>query len=433
MPLALACAALAVLCLMAARSQQRLASFSASPAAVAALQSAEQRAALAARVDAELATLRQTASHARAAAATRGELSSRFEKLLGDAALQSVFVVHSDTLLGWAGTLHASPRALVWPSGVAATQFGLTLYAESDSAGVRAVATSLLDAVPPADRLARGLAQRLPGTEVTEGFIFTPPADRAGPDALRYVDDGRVLFVARASVPSPEEVRLRMLERARVRVGVTLLIALIAFLIASARRESGTAAAVGAVLVVLRCIAVVPLSEYSTRSRLFDATVYFLPAGRAFSANAAALALASATLLFAALLVTRRARHALAPLVGATIAIVGALLGPYFVRALSRGIAPPSEGAGAALWMIWEIPLCLAATTLLVVAAWGGRVALRSRHRGLDPTAGPALAALAAIVAPLVWMAPGQWPTWYGVLWVVALLALVATRPSRHW
>ena len=433
MPLALAAAALAVFCLMAARAQQRLASFSAAPAAVGALQAAEQRAALAAGVDAELATLRHVALQARAAAATQGEVASRLEKLVRDGARQSVFVVRADTLLGWAGTLHASPRALVWPSGVAATPFGLTLYAESDSANVRAVATSLLYAVPPADRLARGLAQRLPGTEVTEGFTFAPPTDPAGPDALRYIDDGRVLFVARTIVPSPEEVRLRMLERARVRAGVALLIALIAFIVASARRESGVAAGVGGVLVVLRCIAVVPLSEYSTRSRLFDPSVYFLPAGRAFSANAAALALTSATLLFAALLVTRRARHALWPLVGATIAIVGALLGPYFVRALSRGIAPPSEGAGAALWMIWEIPLCLAATTFLVVAAWGGRAALRSRRIGLDPAAGPALAALAAIVAPLIWMAPGQWPTWYGVLWIVALLALVGARPSRHW
>jgi signal transduction histidine kinase len=418
---------------MAARAQQRLASFSAAPAAVGALQAAEQRAALAARVDAELATLRRVALHARQTAAEQGELAARLEKLIDNPAWQSVFVVRSDTLLGWAGTLHASPRALVWPSGVAATPFGFTLYAESDSAGVRAVATSLLYAAPPADRLTRGLSQRLPGTEITEGFTFSPPADPAGPDALRYVDDGRVLFVARAIVPSNEEVRFRMLERARVRVGVALLIALIAFLVAAARRESGAAATLGAVLVVLRCIAVVPLSEYSTRSRLFDASVYFLPAGRAFSANAAALALTSATLLFAALLVTRRARHALSPLVGATIALVGAMLGPYFVRALSRGIAPPSEGAGAALWMIWEIPLCLAATSLLVIATWGGHVALRSRRRGVDPAAGPAVAALAAIVAPLVWMAPGQWPSWYGGLWVVALLVLVAARPSRHW
>jgi len=70
-PLGLACAALAVLCLMAARSQQRLASFSAAPAAVGSLQAAEQRAALAARVDAELVALRQIAAHARAAATSQ--------------------------------------------------------------------------------------------------------------------------------------------------------------------------------------------------------------------------------------------------------------------------------------------------------------------------------------------------------------------------
>jgi two-component system nitrogen regulation sensor histidine kinase NtrY len=433
LPLGLACTALLAFGAMAARAQQRLASFSASPAAVGAIQSAEQRASLAARVDAELATLRHVAARARSTSASETESSSRLERLLGDPVRRSVLVVHGDTLLGWAGTLHANPRALSGPSGVVATPFGLTLYAASDSAGVRAVATSLLYAAPPADRLTRGIAQRLPGSEVTEGFTFTPPSDSSGPDALRYIDDGRALFVARAIIPSPDEVRFRMLERARVRAGVALFVALVAFLIAAARREAGTAAAVGAVLVVLRCIAVVPLSEYSTRSRLFDATVYFLPAGRAYSANAAALALTSATLLLAALLLARRVGHALPRALGVTMAVVGVLAGPYFVRALSRGIAPPSEGAGAALWLIWQIPLCLAATTLLVLAAWSGRIALGSRRRGFDQAAGPALAMLAAIIAPLVWMAPGQWPRWYGVLWAVSVAVLIAARPSRHW
>ena len=63
------------------------------------------------------------------------------------------------------------------------------------------VAAALLYASPPADRLARGLAQRIPGSEVTEGFVFTAPTDSAGPDALRYSDAGRPLFVARAHRP----------------------------------------------------------------------------------------------------------------------------------------------------------------------------------------------------------------------------------------
>jgi signal transduction histidine kinase len=432
LPLAITFAGLFIFAVLAARAQQRLASFAREPAAVGARQAADQRALLASRVDAELATLRTASLRARRLSETGEDLSLALEHAVDDQVRRSALVVHGDTLLAWAGTLHANPRALAGPSGVVATPFGLTLYAASDSDGVRAVATSLLYAAPPADRLTRGLAQRLPGSEVTEGFEFTTPADSGGPDALRYSDEGRPLFVARAIVPSQEEVRFRMRERARVPVGVILLVSLVTLLVAAARREMGALATLGVVLVVLRCIAVVPLSEFSTRSRFFDASVYFLAAGRAFTSNAAALTLTSATLLLAALLVVRRVRRGPPRAVGAAIAVVGTVLGPYLVRTLSRGIAPPAEGAGVALWLMWEIPLCLAATTLLVLAAWGGRAALSGR-RSVDPAAGPALAMLAAIVAPLVWMAPGQWPEWYALLWVAAVAALVATRRRRYW
>src|SRR5215207_161811 len=430
-PLAVSCVALLAFAIMAAVAQQRLARFSSAPATVGAEQAAAQRVLLASRVDAELATLRDAAARARRLEAT-DELSGRLQRIIGDPVPRSALVVRRDTLLGWAGTLHANPRALVGPSGVVVTPFGLTLYAASDSGGVRAMAASLLYASPPADRLTRGLAQRLPGSEVTEGFVFSTPSDSASGDALHYTDAGRPLFVARAVVPSADEVRFRMRERARVRVGVALLIALVALVVAASRREVGTLATVGAVLVVLCTVAIVPLSEFSTRSRFFDASVYFFAPGRAFTANAAALTLTSATLLLAALLVVRRVRSGPPRALGLAIGGLGAVLGPYLVRALPRGIAPPAEGAGVALWLIWELPLCLAATTLLVLAAWGGRVGLGGR-RNVDPAAGPALAMLGAIVAPLVWMAPGQWPVWYALLWVASIAALVGARPRRYW
>ena len=431
-PLAIACVALFAFAVMAARAQQRLAHFAENPAAVGVAEAAEQRALLASHVDAELATLRGEAARARRLVGSTDDLAGALAHVVGDQVRRSALVVHGDTLLAWAGTLHANPRTLTGRSGVVSTPFGLTLYAASDSGGLRAVASSLLYAAPPADRLTRGLAQRLPGSEVTEGFEFTTPADSAGPDALRYTDDGRPLFVARTIVPSADEVRFRMRERARVPVGVILLVALIALLIAASRREIGALATTGAVAVVLRCIAVVPLSEFSTRSRFFDASVYFLAAGRAFTSNAAALTLTSATALLVALLVVRRVRRGPPRLAGAAIAVLGIVLGPYFVRTLSRGIAPPAEGTGVSLWLMWQIPLCLAATTLLVLAAWGGRAALSGR-RSVDAAAGPALAMLAAIVAPLVWLAPGQWPEWYALLWVVAVGAVVATRRRRYW
>ncbi|MDB4882933.1 MAG: histidine kinase region domain protein, partial [Gemmatimonadetes bacterium] len=431
-PLGLACASLVVLCGLAARSQQRLASFSSAPAVVGAEEATSQRALLKARVDAELFALRHAAAQALAVEGSPSDVVRRLERVLGETSRRSVLILRADTLVAWAGTLHADPRSLSGSSGVVATPFGLTLYVATESAGVRVVATSLLYVSPPADRLTRGLSQRLPSSEVSEGFSFAPPTDSAGPDVLRYSDGARPLFIARALLPSVEEVRFRMLERARVRVGVALLAALLALVVTASRYEAGALATFGAVLVVLRCIAVVPFSEFSTRSRLFDAAVYFFPTGLAFTANAAALTVTSATLLLAVLLVVRRARGGLPRVVGAAIAIAGSVLGPYFVRTLSRGITPPAEGAGAALWVIWEIPLCLAATTLLVLAAWGGRAGLGGR-RGVDPSVAPALALLAAILAPLVWMAPGQWPQWYAALWALAVGALVTARSSRRW
>ena len=431
-PMRLTSAALVVLCGLALRAQQRLDRFASEPAVVRAEQGASQRALLKSAIDDELVLLKGAAQDAARARGTPVELVGRLGRDIDDESRRGVLVMRGDTLVAWAGTLHADPHSLTRESGVVATPFGLTLYASADSAGVRGIAASLLYAAPPADRLTRGVAQRLPTNEVTEGFTFAPGTDSAGADALRYSDGNRALFVARALLPSVEEVHLRLLERARVRVGLALLLAMIALVVAASRNQAGPVVTAAGILVVLRCIAVVPLSEFSARSRLFDASVYFLPTGLALTANAAALALTSATLLLAVLLVVRRTRSGVPPAVGAAVAFAGVLLGPYTVRALSRGIAPPAEGAGAALWLIWEVPLCLAATTLLVVAAWGGRFALRGR-RGVEPSAGPALALLAAILAPMVWTAPGQWPQWYAGLWMLASGALVLARPSRRW
>jgi signal transduction histidine kinase len=431
-PLLVTVAALIVASVAAGRAELRLSRFERSPVDVSAQQAAAQQAVLARRLDDELVALREVVSRG----ITLGDISdpalgvAALERVTGDLTHRAALVLRGDTLVVWAGTLHASPLAFTAPAGVVATPFGLTVYVAKDSGGTRSVATSLLVSQAPADRLSRGLAQRLPSDEIAEGFSFAPPSDSGAPGALTYVDRGRALFVARAMVPSEGEVRFRLLERARVRVGVALLIALVGFLVTVVRRDAGGLAAAVGVLVVLRCIASVPMSEFSTRSRLFDASVYFHPAGNALTANAGALTLTAGTLLLAVLLVVRRIGTRLPRIAGAVIAILTIGFGPFIVGALARGITPPAEGAGASLWLIWNVPLCLAATTLLVLAGWAGRSALDGR--GVRPAAGPLLALLAAVVAPLVWHAPGQWPQWYSWLWVTAVGAQVLARPSRR-
>ena len=433
-PMGVMLIALAALVLAAGRAELRLATFRRAPAAVGATRSADQLQRLRRAVDDELIRMRRAAHRALALPGSSDDparIVSELGHAIGDPEHRALVLLHGDVLYSWAGTLHAVPSDLTGPSGVVATPFGLTLYATVDSGSTRAIATSLLYAAPPADRLSRGLAQRLPGDDVVEGFSFGPADDDAGGGALRYVDGQHPLFIARAVVPSAGEVRFRLLERARVRVGVALLVALVAFLVAIARRSAGGLVAAGGVLVALRCISVAPLSEFSTRSRLFDAAVYFLQIGRAYTANAAALTLTSATVLLAVLLVVRRVGPRLPRWAGALLATLTVGFGPFILGALARGISPPAYGAGGALWLIWSVPLCLAATALLVLASWAGRVALGGR-RGVPIGAGPAIALAAAAVAPLVWNAPGQWPKWYSGLWTLSVAALVLARPSRR-
>ncbi len=414
---------------VAGRAQWRFGRFTRSPTEVGALEARAQRVRLRERVDEELRALRTIAHRARGAPLERTAARSYLDRDLADREHRATLVFRRDSLFTWAGTLHADPRRLLSAVGIAQTPFGLTLYVSDDSGGVRVIAASLLYAYSPADHLTRGLAQRLASGEVAEGFEIVPPTDPPQPDELRYLDHGRPLFVARALIPSSGEVKFRLLERARVRAGIALLVALLAYLVAIARTGGGLLM-LGAAGVVLRCLAVVRLNEFSTRSRLFDASVYFL-SGTAYTANAAALGLTSATVLLLALIAKRRIGDRMPRALAACVAVAIIAVGPFAIPALARGIHPPAEGASGTLWIIWNVPLSLAATALLVIASWAGGRALRG---SVGPPAwlGPVIAVVAAVLAPMVWQSPGQWPQWYTILWALAVSALVLARPTRR-
>lgn len=431
-PLALAIGALALAGAIAARAQFRLDRFSRAPSEVGIAEAAAQRARLRVKLDEEMHALRAIAQQGRSLPRDASDAMRTLSHAVGDEEHRAVFVLHADTLVAWAGTLHADPAQFHEPSGVVATPFGLSIYVVDDSGSTRTVAASLLYALSPADRLTRGLAQRIASGEVSEGFSFDPPSDTVRAEELRYVDEGRLLFTARALIPSQGEVRLRLQERASVRVGLAMLVALFAFLIAVARRGGGAVSVLGGALVVLTCLAIIPLNDYSSRSRLFDASVYFLPGGRAFTGNAAALAMSSATGLLLILLAVRRIGPRMPRFAAIAVAVLTIAIGPFAVRALAAGIhSPPVEGAEGTLWLIWTVPLCLAATALLALANWAGRVALGG-GRGVPISVGPLVAAVAAVLAPIVWDAPGQWPQWYSVLWALSVAGIVLARPSRR-
>jgi two-component system nitrogen regulation sensor histidine kinase NtrY len=383
----------------------------------------------------------------RALTTVAGELSQTAQSALhvtGDresafAALQSdleksdergVALFRGDSAYAWAGRWRAAPDTLIRGMGVSASTFYLTFYATAQDASSRAVSTVLLSAAAPADRLSRPLAQRIARDVGLTDFVFSAPGTFAGPGpVLHFAYEGKPLLDARAAPLEAGEVLQRLNERLRIRVGLILGAALACFIIAAWRETRLIVPRLAALAVALACVALVPVNEYSNYTRLFDPSVYFTSLGGTLTASAGALGLTSAIVLLGLLTILRRGRRPMR-VTAAAIVLLVAGLGPFLLRDLARGIRPPSYGVNTTLWLIWQIPLFLAAVCVLIAGAGAGGVLL-GRSRGLPAWVGGSIAALAAVLAPIVWQAPGQWPWWYTFLWIAAIVALALGRQPR--
>ena len=209
------------------------------------------------------------------------------------------------------------------------------------------------------------------------------------------------------------------------------MLALACFVIGVWRGTRVLSQRVGALAVGLACTALVPLSQYSNLTRLFDPAVYFTPRGGPLTGNAGALATTSALVLLGVLAVFRR-RAPLSRVGGVMTVMLVAGLGPFLLRELARGVQIPPHGVDSTLWLIWEIPLFLAAVSVLLAGTAAGATILGAR-RGLPPWVAPVVATMAAVLAPVVWQAPGRWPWWYTFLWVGAIGMLAFSRRTvRH-
>lgn len=370
-------------------------------------------------------------SLARDALSAPGDRGAAFAWLRdrGTSADETVVLFRGDSAFAWTGQPQVPVDSLDRPLGVAAMPFYLALYATAGGGdGGRAVATRLLYAVSPADRIAPSIAGDAARRSGVARYEFAPSADSASlPGARVLYAGGAGLVAVRPVLFTQGEVQLRLLERARLLVGIALAFALAGFVVAAWRERRGLRWRAALVLVGLACVAMTPLSAYSNYSRLFNPALYFTPLGGPLTANAAALAFTSAlTFLLLLTAVRRQARmRQRAAAVGAVLIVAG--LGPFLLRDLSRGIQIPSYGVSASLWLIWQVPLFLAAVSVMLAGASAGGAALGS-SRGLPPVVAPSLAVAAAVIAPVVWQAPGQWPWWYTLLWVAAIGSLAVSR-----
>jgi two-component system nitrogen regulation sensor histidine kinase NtrY len=370
---------------------------------------------------------------ARAALSAPEDRAAAFEyirRLAADGAAD-LTLYRGDSALAWVGQSRVRMATQPDTVGVAGSPFYLVLYVDRRAGGAggsRAVASRLLYATPPADRSVASLGGDVVRATGIAAFRFVPPNDSASLGDARVV---RVrhhpLFAVNVVMPSTGEMQLRVLERARVRVGALLSLALACFVIAGWRVQRGLRwrAAVAGVGVLV--VALAPLSAFSNRTQFFDPAIYYTQLGGALTANAAALGLTSALVLLVLLsVVRRRSRVEDRRLSVATVVLVAGL-GPFLLRDLARGIQIPASGVSASLWLTWEVPLFLAAVAVMLSGAAAGSAAL-GRSRGLPAVVAPSLAVFAAVLAPVVWEAPGQFPWWYPVLWILAIASLAVSR-----
>jgi hypothetical protein len=330
----------------------------------------------------------------------------------------------------WAGTSRISTDTLTSRLGATFTPFYLTLYATASRGDLRAVATALVQADPPTDRLARALDAVVARASGVRSYEYQPPADMPSGFTM-FVSRTDTLFGARPSQITASEARLRAVEGATRRGAVLLAIAVAFLLIGAWARPSPFAQRVLAVATAIGAVVLVPLNPtFSSVTRLFDPVVYLAPLGGPLTASVGALMVTSGLILLGLLAVLRSSARLRSRWLALIAVLAIAALGPFLLRDLARGISPPPWGVTSALWLSWEVALFLTGVAILLAGVSAGQ-ALIGQRRGLPPFIAPAFASVAAMISPLLWDAPGRWPDWYPALWILAIGSLALSRRAR--
>ena len=314
------------------------------------------------------------------------------------------------------------------------TPFYTAMIARAISADAefQAVAVTLLSSAPPADRFTQSLVQDI-GEPNRGSRIEILPAESVlnGIDpSERGVNYGAALFARVIARPQLiGEAREAVLERVRIRTGIPLLLTALCMLVTSWRRPARTRERVLMVVALLAVVALAPLGALSNLSSIFDASTYFVAIGGPLTANVAALILTASLCLCGLFLVLRSPKLSYSRTAAVMFVLTVAVVGPFVMRKLAGGIALPVTGAGAKLWAAWQLAIALAGASLLVAGASAGQVAIGKR-RGLPAWLAPLVAAIATLIAVPCFEAPGAWPVWYPLLWILAIAFLGFVRRS---
>ena len=342
----------------------------------------------------------------------------------------SVTLEDENAQFAWAGTVRVVPR-LPAGSHLVQTPFYTILAVVAEAGSRTATATVMVDAAPPADRLAATLVGQVRGRSGAQHFDIavvdsgTPPDPTA---ATLSLGEGREL----RAVPAPlSAAEVRVLAAQSARIGAIALLGLLSVAFVLLVWPTHGLAGRGWVLATaFATLGLVPFNEASNFTRWFDPTVYFAGVGGPWTGSVGVLASTGVVLLLGVLFGLQHMRGKWSRPTALTLVVAIVIVAPILMRRFADGITAPGSGVTTPLWISYQMTLFLVGTALLVSLAGAGR-ALAGRYAALPPWAGPSIALAAAFLAPVLWSGPGSWPSWYMVVWVAAIVVLALTRQAR--
>ena len=311
---------------------------------------------------------------------------------------ESVVLIDHNRPFAWSGDMRIDPDPLTRPIGVNFSPFYTTLNVVKSRADRRAVASVVLHAAPPADRLTQSMDSVVAAAQGVASYEFAPVAEPGGGQLL-IAYRGTPLVRVRPRLATTGEIGFRRAATLRARGTIALVILSIAFLVYAWRDRRAVPERLLAVAVAFAIAALVPWNSFSNTSRLFDPAYYFSRLGGPLTANAGALCISSALVLMAVYAVIRGRPDARWPrLYAGAAAAVTLGLGIPFASNIVRGIGQPPWGSTPGLWLSWEIPVFLFLFAVLLAAFWMLRMAF-GRSGSVSFRAALLVASLSAVGA----------------------------------
>ncbi len=308
---------------------------------------------------------------ANSAAEWTGEDSRAFvalERIAGSSRDRGLVIYQSGQPVAWDGRVYMKPDSLPEGLSVARDEFFITLNFTVRRGSRTAVATSLVHAVAPGDRIAEPIDEELRDRAEVAAFIYSAPQDSLGGEVV-LAQKGVPLLRA-AALPQPlRAIELSRETRGRTRGVLLLSVLLLGVLVAGFRDRRHIADRLFAIAVAVLAVALVPWNSFSNIASIFDPAIFYARAAGPFSSNAGAALFISALLLLSAYAVIRAGRRRL-PSMYVWLALPLAAGGFFGASVLAGGIGQPPGGTSPLLWLVWELPIFLVSFTGLLSAGW---------------------------------------------------------------